>query len=520
MKTKPLLIVFLTVFIDLVGFGMIIPLSPYLAQMFGASSFQVGLLMAAYSGAQFLFSPFWGQLSDRIGRRPVILTSLFGAGVAHLAFGFAGSLWILFAARIFAGMCGGNISAAMASIADLTESKDRSKGMGIIGAAFGLGFVLGPALGGVLAPYGFAVPAIGAAIICLSNFVLAFFIFPETLKNKQAKKVASEGRFQRLKRHFQRSEVASLLIYSFLITFSMANMEASMFLFVEEKFGWGLRTASFGFAYVGIMMAFTQGFLIRRLLPKYGEKNLVKFGALLFGAGMLGIGLSSQVWHLGVAMTMLAIGNGFFNPSVQGLVSLRTSPNQQGEVMGVLQSLSALGRIFGPPIGGFLYGAFLPSSPFLFAAVLSGAVFLLVLRQGVGQPLTSAAAANAPKKLASNIPTDFISVGRFQLENVLRSLPLIRFVDLQTETERAKLVKSPGYDQSAWIFQRALPVNGPQLKTELSMAGVDKSAPLIVLCHTGQESRQLATELENLGFINVYLVMGGALGLLSEDSSH
>src|SRR6185312_15700921 len=190
MKDKRLLIIFLTVFIDLVGFGIIIPMNPYLAEAFGASPFQVGLLMSVYSLMQFIFSPFWGQLSDRVGRRPVILISLLGGAASHLGFAFATSFWALVLARSLAGLFGGNLSAARAYIADITPEKDRSKGMGLIGAAFGIGFILGPLIGyvfgrvgvhlGTLPPLGESFPALIAAFICFSNFLFAYFALPES----------------------------------------------------------------------------------------------------------------------------------------------------------------------------------------------------------------------------------------------------------------------------------------------------------------------------------------------------
>lgn len=512
MKNKPLLIVFLTVFIDLVGFGMIIPLSPFLAQKFGADPLQVGLLMAVYSGAQFLFSPVWGQISDRIGRRPVILISVFGAGLAHLSFGLATELWILFAARTFAGMFGANISTAMAAIADVTEKADRSKGMGVVGAAFGLGFVLGPALGGFFAEYGFAAPAYGAAGICFANFILAYFIFPETLKaenfQRADQKKAKISRFSRIKRHFDRSEIAPLMIFSFLVAFSLANMEASLFLFVQDKFGWGLRTASFGFAYVGIMMAFTQGYLVRKLLPRFKESKLIFSGAGLFGIGMFLVGISGDIWVLAIGMTLLSIGNGLFNPSVLGLVSQRSAADSQGEVMGVMQSLSALARIFGPPCGGFLYGSVGPSSPFLLASVLSGSVLFWLLSK-----------AGTTKTPIVKI-TDFLSIGRFQIENILRNSAHTMFVDLQTKAELDSLQSMQGWPQAAWIFKRAESMTKGDLVLRLARPEVDKTAPVVVICHRGGDSRELVGDLETQGFINVYAVSGGALGLLSDSDGN
>jgi multidrug resistance protein len=378
MKKNPLIVIFITVFIDLVGFGMIIPLSPYLAQRFGADALQVGLLMASYSAFQFLFSPFWGRLSDRIGRRPVLLISLLGASLAHSLFAFADTLWVLYLARSLAGLFGANISTAMAYIADVTNEKDRSKGMGLIGAAFGLGFVLGPTLGGLLAGVSDSAPAFGASIICFANFLLATLVLPESLTNKsQVRERVS--RFFTLILHLRSRDVGLLLIAGFAMNFSMANMEASLFLLMKDRFSWDMQTASFAFAYVGVMIAFTQGFLVRKLIPKFGEQKLLFIGPILFSTGMLLIGVAPSVLVMAAAMTTLALGSGLFNPSLLGTISVRSDRTRQGEVMGVSQSMAALARIFGPPAGGYFYKSVSMGAPFFFASMVGLYGFLLIL---------------------------------------------------------------------------------------------------------------------------------------------
>jgi len=511
MNKKPLLVVFLTVFIDLVGFGMIIPLSPYLAQNFGASPLQVGLLMAIYSGAQFLFSPFWGHLSDRVGRRPVILISLLGAGLSHLSFGLAESLWILFLVRGLAGVFGANISTAMAAVADITDEKNRSKGMGLVGAAFGLGFVLGPAMGGFLSKYGFSAPAFGAAAICLTNAVFAFFVLPETRITNKGDQVLPKNtlsRFKRLKKHFQRKDVSILLVCSFALSVALANMEASLFLLVKDRLGWGLEPASYGFAYVGIMMAFTQGFLIRKLLPVFGEVQLIKFGAVSFGLGMLTVGLSYRVEMMALGMTALALGSGLFNPSVLGLVSLKSSKDEQGEVMGVMQSLAAIARILGPPVGGFLYGVVGSSSPFLLATALAVLVWLAVfwkLKSGSG------VGPSDPAKIDLG---NVLLIGRFQIENVLRNPTPVMFISFLDDTELENLKKHPGWASAAWIFARAQALKLDEFRARTSQAKFDRSYPIVLMCRFGDQSKAVVGDLDREGFLNVFAIRGGAHGLL------
>jgi multidrug resistance protein len=268
MKKSPLAVIFFTVFLDLVGFGIIIPLSPYLAREFGASAFEVGLLMAVYSGMQFLFSPFWGGISDRVGRRPVLLVSIAGTAIAHTLFYFADHLWLLFAARLLAGAFSANISTAMAYIADITPAQDRSRNMGLIGAAFGLGFVLGPAIAGLLAHFGENFPALAAAFLSLLNFTLAVFVLDESLSEQSRRQRPRGSRLRSIAEKMQRPVVGSLLFAQFAIGLAMANMEASLFLYMQDRFGWGVRQSSYGFAYVGICIAFTQGYLVRKYLPE------------------------------------------------------------------------------------------------------------------------------------------------------------------------------------------------------------------------------------------------------------
>ncbi len=379
--------VFFTVFLDLVGFGIILPLSPFLAREFAATALDIGLLMSIYSLMQFLFSPVWGRISDRFGRRPILLMSLFGAGLSYLAFAFATSLWMLFVARAFAGIFSATISTAQAYIADVTESEDRSKGMGLIGAALGLGFIFGPLIGaglghlgeqlGQTPPFGNQFAAIGAAALCLLNGTVAIFVLKES--NRQLSTAPRESRWQLLRKYWQRPQLLPLIAVFFLSSFAMALMEVMLFPYVQDHLGWSFATASLGFAYVGLVLVFTQGFLIRRLVKKVEERRLLLVGVTAMSLSFFLIPVGAGVALLAVAMTILALGNGVSRPTNLGLISVFTSSEEQGEVMGVSQSLSALGRILGPPLGGWLYGSLSPSSPFLFSGVLAliGSVVLI-----------------------------------------------------------------------------------------------------------------------------------------------
>lgn len=396
MKDKRLIVIFLTVFMDLVGFGIIIPLNPYLAESFGASPFEVGLLMSVYSLMQFLFAPVWGQLSDKYGRRPIILVSLFGAAAAHTGFAFATEFSGLVLARGLAGLFGGNISTAMAYIADITDDKNRSKGMGLVGAAFGLGFLLGPLIGGVFAhvgqslgsapPFAQSFPALIAGGICFLNFLSAYFFLPESLSVNRGAPKAREARLQKIFKTFATPVLGAVMGLVFINTFAMAHVEASLFLYMQDKFGWSLMNASLGFAYIGLIMVFTQGYLIRKILPKYGERRLLRAGLGLTALGFLGIGLAPTIPLMALAVTFLALGSGLVNPSLSGSVSLLSGKEVQGNNLGVSQSLSSVARIVGPPSGGFLYQSLGVSTPFLAAALLAALAAVWVMALGTKLP--------------------------------------------------------------------------------------------------------------------------------------
>ncbi len=389
-KKASLAVVFVIVFIDLAGFGMILPLSTYLAESLGASGFEIGLLMTIYSLMQFLFAPIWGKLSDRYGRRPILLMSLFFSSISYLGFAFADQLWLLFFWRALAGLFAANISTAIAYIADLTDENQRSKNMGLIGAAFGLGFMIGPFLGGVFGdlgeaispepPFGINFSALIAAAITMTNFLVALKVLKESLSLENRRQKERGGRLKKIFAKLSRPVFGPLLSISFISSFAMAHMESTVFLFVMKKFDWSLGFTSYGFAYIGLMMAITQGYLIRKWMPVFGERKLLGNGLLISAIGLSGIVYATGVATMILAMTILSLGLGMLNPSLLGSISLLSDKTEQGEVMGVLQSLSSLGRILGPALGGFYYDQIGPNSPFFFASLSMVLGFLIILR--------------------------------------------------------------------------------------------------------------------------------------------
>lgn len=383
LTSKPLIVIFLTVFIYLLGFGMIIPVLPLLSTHYGASAWEAGLLMSCYSLMQFIFAPFWGKLSDRYGRRPILMYCLLGEVISYLVLAWSRSLEMLFVARILTGFFGASISTASAYVSDVTTQKDRSKGMALIGAAFGLGFLFGPAIGGGLTIFaekisndvGFiaSFSAYGVALLCLLTFVFAYFYLQESMSAEvRAKNSASkQNRFSNLYRYFRKPVVSPLITTFGLTTLSMAMMEATLVLYMKSQFNWSIKEVSFGFAYIGVIIVFTQGFLVRRLIPRFGEKNLLRYGLFFMAIGFIGIGLAPSIPMMGVVMTFLSLGNGLTNPSILGSVSLLVPDEEQGIAMGTTQSLSALGRVIGPAIGGFLFQSAAANSPFILAGGLT-----------------------------------------------------------------------------------------------------------------------------------------------------
>ncbi len=366
-------ILFLIVFIDLVGFGLVIPLLPFYAERFGASPPQMTTLFATFSLMSMVSAPLWGRLSDRIGRRPVLLASMAAAALAYAWLAFASQLWMLFAARAFAGACAGNIAAAQAYIADVTPPERRARGMGMIGAAFGLGFIIGPVLGGVvagndLATADLATPGLIAAGLSLLACLGVLLILPESLKT--ARSSTPQSRIAALRGALARPALASLLAVFFLATLAFSGMETIFAWWAIAQFGWGPRSIGFVFFYVGVLSALMQGVLIGPLTRRYQEERLMLGGLAALVLGLLLLAVARDVPRLIAAVSLLALGNGALAPSLNSLISRVAGAAEQGEVMGVAQSVGSLSRVLGPLIAGALFSELGRNSPFLWGAAL------------------------------------------------------------------------------------------------------------------------------------------------------
>ncbi len=364
------------------GFGIVLPLLPFYADRFGASGTQVGLLITVYSMAQLFLAPLWGRLSDRVGRRPILILGLIGSAASYVVFAYAGSLAVLFISRIMAGMGGATVPVAQAYIADITPPERRAGNMGLIGAAFGLGFIFGPALGGLLAPISVEAPGLAAAALCFGNGALAFFLLPESLPTEERDRRSVEhpplrpGDFITALRD---PATARILLLSFLFTVAFAAMQPTFPLFGAARFGLGERQMGYLFAFLGLVSATMQGGLIRRLVPVLGEVRLIRLSGLPFIAGLLSIAYAPDIPVLLVGLALLAVGFGGTLPSIVSLLS-RVAPAQlQGSVLGIGQSVGSLARIIGPFLAGVVYDLKGIAWPYIGGAWVAAAAFWVAL---------------------------------------------------------------------------------------------------------------------------------------------
>jgi multidrug resistance protein len=381
-------ILFFTVFVDLIGFGIVLPLLPIYADQIGASGTQIGLLVVSYSIAQLCFAPIWGRLSDRFGRRRILIIGLLGSAASYLVFAFAGSIAILLLSRILAGVGGANISVAQAYVADITSPEERSGKLGILGSAFALGFVFGPALGGILAPIAPELPGLVASALCAINAVLAIFFLTESLpahlRTGRASRVAS-GRGLRLGDLLQRRDILLLLALSFLFTAAFAVMHPTFALLVSGRFGLSATAVGWLFALLGFVSAMTQGVLVPTLSRRIGEAAIVRSCALPLALGLALVGVTSSFSILIVGTSLMGFGIGASMPALTGLLSRMAPAERQGGSLGIGQSASALARIAGPLLGGVLWDLGGASWTYLAGSALALLAGLgsLILRQPI-----------------------------------------------------------------------------------------------------------------------------------------
>ena len=358
MARRPLqyLTIFLTCFIDILGFGIVIPVLPLYAEHFGATAVQIGWLVGIFSLAQFFFAPIWGKVSDRLGRRPVLLLGLFGTVIGYVLMGLATSVTMLFVARLIDGISGANIGAAQAYLADISAPENRARAMGLLGAAFGLGFVFGPALGGwASVAFNYAAPMFIAAALSLLNFFFVMFCLPESRPNSQ--RAQSEPIFPNLFDHVERSTYAWSLASYFLVIVGFSMMTALFALLLFHRFGLDALHTGYVLGAIGILGVIIQGGLIGRLVRRFGEAPIALAGAVSMCAGLCGLALSSGVAIMFLASAAIGIGNSLLMPTLSSLASRSAESNWQGRALGLMQSSGSLARLVGPMLAGLLLSA-------------------------------------------------------------------------------------------------------------------------------------------------------------------
>jgi DHA1 family tetracycline resistance protein-like MFS transporter len=382
-RTAALSFIFVTVLIDVIGFGIIIPVMPQLIRSLSNGSMSDaaqygGWLIFSYAFTQFLFSPILGNLSDQYGRRPVLLFSLFGFGMDYIFLIFAPSLQWIFVGRIIAGITGASWTTASAYVADVSTPENRAQNFGMIGAAFGIGFIIGPAIGGLLSTFGLRAPFVAAAILTLINWLYGYFVLPESLSLENRRKFNFKtanplSSLLRLKRY---PAIIGLIVAFFLLYLASQSVQSTWSYINIEKFKWNGTMVGLSLTMVGVMVAIVQGILIRKVIPILGQQRAVFIGLVLYGIGQLLFGFATQGWMMFVFTIVYCLG-GISGPALQGIISAHIPPNEQGELQGALTSLMSASAIIGPLMMTNLFAYFtkpghpyLPGIPFLLGALL------------------------------------------------------------------------------------------------------------------------------------------------------
>lgn len=409
MDRRRLLTIFIVVFVDLLGFSLILPLLPFYAETFGASAIVVGLLVASYAMAQFFGAPLLGRLSDRYGRRPILVVSIFGTFIGFLMLGVANTLWMLFASRILDGFTGGNISVAQAYISDITDEKNRARGLGIVGAAFGLGFIIGPAVGGFLSQWGYAVPAFAAAGLALANLIAVALWLPESLSPERRAAMSSQAarafNAGALWEALRRPRVGPLLHIRFFYGLAFAVLQTIFPLYAQYRFGLNAQTTGYVLAYVGVLSVFTQGYAVARLSARVEEKRLIFWSLVVMAASLVGWAWAPTVPILLLVMIPTAFSGGVLNTVLNSALTKVVYPEEIGGTLGLATSVESVTRIIAPIAGGVLIAQAGTAAPGIFGAVImiwvvSFAWRRLIVRPDPPLPLRSSVGTPNPTAVA------------------------------------------------------------------------------------------------------------------------
>lgn len=402
MKNSRLMTIFLIVFIDLLGFSLILPLLPYYAETYGATPIIVGLLVASYAAGQLIGAPLFGRLSDRIGRRPVLILSVIGTGIGFLLLGFAEPignllagifapqaanafiLGVLFFSRILDGLTGGNITVAQAYITDITDDQTRAKGLGLIGAAFGLGFIIGPAVGGALSQWGYSLPAFVAASVSFINVLMIIILLPESLPPERRSNASGQNRppfnINALRQALNRPKVGPLLQVRFFFALAFAIFQ-TIFALYAQSIGLSSQTTGFLLAYVGILSVVTQAGLIGILTRRFSENNLMITGLWIMAGALLAWAFATQLWFLVVLILPMAVAGGVSNTIIQSSTTKSVTRQEVGGILGITASIEAMTRVIAPIAGGYLLQNLGLWAPGIFSAILMAWTIILVYRR-------------------------------------------------------------------------------------------------------------------------------------------
>jgi DHA1 family tetracycline resistance protein-like MFS transporter len=390
MQKSRLLTIFVIVFIDLLGFSLILPLLPYYAETFGASPTVVGLLVASYAAAQLVGAPLLGRLSDRYGRRPILLASIFGTFIGFLMLGFARSLALLFASRVLDGITGGNLTVAQAYITDVTAPKDRAKSLGLIGAAFGLGFIIGPVIGGTLSQWGYAVPALAAAALSFLNLIAVYFLLPESLTAEMRAALAALPKpaitVRALWEALNRPRVGPLLHSRLFFGLASGIFQSIFSLYAKERLGLSAQVTAYVLGYVGMLVVIVQGGLIGRLTARYTESNLIFAAVSLMTVSLLAWAATPSLLVLLIVLIPLSLATGILNTVLSSALTKAVHPEEVGGTLGLSTSLDSLTRVLAPSLGGVLLQRLGPWAPGLFGAILMAWLVSFVWRRLIVNP--------------------------------------------------------------------------------------------------------------------------------------
>lgn len=417
LKTPALAVLFAVVFINLVGFGLVVPLLPFFAQSLKAEAWQITLMFSAYSLGQFFAEPFWGRLSDRIGRKPVLLITLIANALGYLMLAFVPNIWLAIAVRLFTGLGAGNISTVQGYVADVTPPEQRAGRMGLIGAAFGLGFIVGPGLGGLLTQpqlghIGYQLPIfLAAALAALAAVGVVVF-----LRESRAKADPAAPRpafLSGLKAARDNDVVSRVLVVTLIYMAGFSAMESVFGLWAESRYQWGAREVGLSFMIVGVISTLNQGFLAGRLARRFGESRVLATGMLLFGTSLvlqvlapvawfpamrLELGAVSiplvQGWIIPIVMAVGACGMSLAMPNISAMISRASPPDRQGAMLGLNMASSSVARIFGPMVAGALFSGLGRDWPFLIGALLT--IPAAVMAINAGRAIRRAQAAAKP----------------------------------------------------------------------------------------------------------------------------